>query len=322
MNFSQLVSRGKGRVAAAVVGVLLTLAGCGGGDAVEEFRPERLLAFGDELSVLESDGRKYSVNALTEDDDDDEDAIDCSNSALWIQWLAEDYNFVFPQCNPNDVAAPQGKILATVGAKADDIKTQVDQFLTGDAFSSRDLVTMMVGGNDVIELFEAYKNDGRTEADITAELEARGQRWAEQVNRVALAGPPVIVSTIADMSLTPYARAQSSADRALIKRLVAAYNTAMILNIINDGRLIGLIFGDVLSQSIDDNAGAYGFSNVRSVLCAVALPDCSPNTFTEDAEDDDATAFNYLWADDTRPSPGFHQRLGSLALSRARNNPF
>jgi len=320
MDFSQVVSRGRGRVAAAVVGVLLALAGCGGGDAVEEFRPDRLLAFGDELSVLESDGRKYSVNALTEDDDDEEDAIDCSDSELWIQWVAEDYNFVFPQCNPNEVAAPQGKILATVGAKADDIKTQVDLFLTGDAFNSRDLVTMMVGGNDVIELFEAYKNDGRTEADITTELEARGRRWAEQVNRVAQAGPAVIVSTILDTSLTPYAREQTSAERAVIKRLVAAYNTAMILNIINDGRLIGLIFGDVLSQSINDNASAYGYSNVTSAFCAVALPDCSKDTPVDDADPDEV--FDYLWADDTRPGPDFQQRLGSLALSRARNNPF
>jgi phospholipase/lecithinase/hemolysin len=315
MNLSQVVSRGKGRVAAAVGVFLLALAGCGGGQ-VDEFRPQRLLAFGDETSVIESDGRKYSVNALTESDDDAADTIDCNNNPLWIQWVADGYNFVFPQCNPSDVAGPQGKILATVGAKADDIKTQVDQFLDTGAFTESDLATMMVGHNDVLELYAEYP--GRSEADITAELEARGVRLAAQVNRVAQAGPAVIVSTIFDPSLTPFAHQQTGTGRALLKRLGAAYNTAVILNIINDGRIIGLVFGDVLSQSIVDNAGGYGFSNVVDGACATALPDCS----TDDFVDEDAGSFTWLWADDTRPGPGFHQRLGSLVLSRARNNPF
>ena len=42
----------------AAVVALCAVAACGGGNTQEPFKPNRVLAFGDELSYLETDGRK------------------------------------------------------------------------------------------------------------------------------------------------------------------------------------------------------------------------------------------------------------------------
>ena len=43
--------------ALAAAAVALLLAACGGGDQVEQFRAGRVIAFGDENSVITADGR-------------------------------------------------------------------------------------------------------------------------------------------------------------------------------------------------------------------------------------------------------------------------
>ena len=49
----------------------------------------------------------------------------------------------------------------------------------------------------------------------------------------------------------------------------------------------------------------------------MALPNCTTNTLVAGA-----TAGQYLWADDTRLSSAGHAQLASLAIDRARRNPF
>src|SRR4051794_7480576 len=82
--------------------VALWLASCGGGDQVEKFVPNRVIAFGDETSVMDDtlnpgNGRKYSVNGTVSTTDQ---TIDCRKNPLWIQYVASNYGLVFPQCNP------------------------------------------------------------------------------------------------------------------------------------------------------------------------------------------------------------------------------
>ena len=62
---------------------------------------------------------------------------------------------------------------------------------------------------------------------------------------------------------------------------------------------------------------SFGLEEAEQAVCTVALPDCTASTLVEDA-----TSGNSLWADDRQFAYGGQQRLGSLALDRARNNPF
>jgi outer membrane lipase/esterase len=300
--------------AVLAAGVALTLAACGGGSGqVEPFEPTRILAMGDQTSRLEADGRKYTVNALATGGT----ALDCETHPLWVQIVAEVFDLKFPQC-PGDDTAPTGVMLATNGAKAADIQAQVDAVAA--SFTEDDLVTMLVGANDIIELYAQFPT--RSEDDIAAELRARGRTWGAQINRVAQAGPAVLVVTVPDLGKTPFALAEESANAgraALLTRLTDRYNAGMRLEIINDGRLIGLVFGDLEVQNIVRFPGSFGFANVTQATCLASapLPTCTTATLVTGAD-----PINWLWADDRHLSPGGQNRLGVIAATRATNNPF
>ena len=64
MSLRSLFSVRKGVATLAGLLALAGMASCGGGGQVDPFVPNRILAFGDELSVIQPDGRKYTVNAF------------------------------------------------------------------------------------------------------------------------------------------------------------------------------------------------------------------------------------------------------------------
>ena len=75
------------------------LAACGGSERVEDYVPTKLVAFGDELSVINSDGSKHGVNALKTNSTE----LDCATYPVWPQAVASGYGLVFPQCNSSGV---------------------------------------------------------------------------------------------------------------------------------------------------------------------------------------------------------------------------
>lgn len=292
------------------------LAACGGGTSqFEAFVPEQYVAFGDETSVIRSDGRRYSVNPLTT-----AGAIDCATEPIWTQAVANQYSFVFQECNPNNATSFKAEMRAVAGARVDDLKTQIDNQIARGGFAAKSLVTVLVGANDILDLYATYPQ--QTEEQITTELRARGERLAQQVNRLVDLGTRVIVSTVPDMGLTPYGLQQKAGftdtDRsALLTRLTAALNGRLRVTILNDGRFIGLVLGDEAVQSIVKLPAVFGVTDATTAVCTTALPDCTTATLV--ASGSSAT---WLWADDRHLAYGGQSRLGSLAVSRATGNPF
>lgn len=314
MKFPPLAARLLRGVGAAMLAAGL-LASCGGGSQVQEFSPDRLISFGDELSYFTSAGLKYAPNVA-----DDNGTVDCTAGPLWIQNLATHYGMVYAQCNPNGEASPDARTLATVNATVDDLSAQVLAFTAGDSLRNTDMVTVLVGVHDVLDAYARFPVED--ESILIAQVQSAGLRLAEQVNAITNTGARVLVSTIPDLGLTPFAIEErdthGDTDRAkLLTRLVDAFNQTMRLNLINDGSKIGLLLADDLSRAMVRVPGAYGLSNVDTAVCAVDLPLCNSNTLVGDGN----TA-TYLWADDTRPGLTLHDRLGDQAVSRVNNNPF
>jgi phospholipase/lecithinase/hemolysin len=315
MNSPDLLSRLSKGVGGAVL-ALATLASCGGGSSLyQSFTPSRVIVFGDENSLILSDGRKYTTNTYTPGI-----GLQCGSQPVWAQYLATYYGLYFPQCNPQAVASPQARMQAAYGAVADDLPAQVDAFQAGDSLQSSDFVTVMLGQNDVLEEYARYPAE--TEDTITTELQARGQRLATEINIIAGTGAKVIVSTIPDIGLTPFGQAQklnnTDTDRAaLLSRLTDAINLSMRANIINDGTKIGLVLADDFVRSAVRSPGSYGYSDVVDPICVVALPDCNTQTLVSNA-----VVTTYLWADATHLSGSGQQQIGNLAVNRARGNPF
>jgi outer membrane lipase/esterase len=310
----------------ATLTALCALAACGGSDTQEPFRPNRVLAFGDELSYLEADGRKYSINAFkitdatTNPPTESTTELDCTRNPIWIQTVATSFSLAFDRCLGTATTA-NGQVLAQPGQKVADLPAQIAA-VQGAALNDNDLALMLVGMHDILEIYGRYPNESA--ASLIEVARSRARVYGEAINALAQSGPAVVVLTVPDLGLTPFARAQntSSGDSSrstVLSQLTDAFNSRMSVTLINDGRLIGLIFADIETQNMFRFPGSFALSNVLDAACqsTAALPDCRTNTLVTGA-----TSTNYLWADDLRPGPAVQSRLGSLAEFRARNNPF
>lgn len=295
------------------------IAGCGGGtEQIDPFAPTRIIAFGDESSAILDSGKKFGINRLNTDTK----LLDCTQNPNWVQMLAANYGMVFRQCNVNGVALPQGIMYADAGFKVADVASKIDLHLSNDRFWSKDLVTVMVGMNDILELYRQFPAQGRDA--LINEATARGKLLAQQVNRIANAGGRVLVTTLFEMGDTPFGQneklLQADTDRAVfLNDLTTAFNTAMRLNLLNDGRLIGLVLVDETMQQIVRYPSAFSFTDVTRQACRtdIAAQDCTSDTLQSDASET-----QWLWAGDHYLGPTVQQRIGSMAITRAQNNPF
>ncbi len=185
---------------------------------------------------------------------------------------------------------------------------------------------MMIGMHDILELYELYAANPTTtdRAALLNQARGRATEYGERINALARSGPAVVVLTVPDLGLTPFARAQNSSSgdstrSTLLSQLTEAFNNRMSVSLINDGRLIGLVYADIETQNMYRFPGSFGLVVVNDPAClaTAVLPDCRTNTLVTGA-----TSVSHLWADDLRLGPAAQSRLGSLAAFRARNNPF
>ncbi len=322
-------------LAAGVLALALAASSCGGGDQVSRFTAKRVLAFGDETSLIvdvnnDGNGSKYSINGVVKATVPVDPTLNCSFNALWIQKVASLYNLVFPQCNRSTppVTSPSSRIRATLGATAADLSAQIDAQQAESSIGEGDISTVLVGENDILAIYLRYP--AASEDSLTADAEAAGAAVGRQVNRLADAGSKVLIATIPDAGVTPFAAteklAHTDVDRAaLLTRLSGRFNATLRATIVNDGRRIGLILLDELVSAVGKFKGLNGFTNAsvgacdltRSTQVPPSVLDCSDLTLIPGAGSN-----SYLWADDRHLSAGGQASLGSLATSRAQNNPF
>lgn len=310
-------------LAAALAGTAL-LASCGGGTLVDPFVPTRILAFGDQLSVIEPDGRKYTINGTTPADPA---VIDCERNALWIQTVAASFRLAFDRCP--GTAAASGQVLAQAGHKVADFAGQIAA-VQGAALSHDDLALVMLGMNDILELYAQYPSVAAE--SLLEQARARGTALGQQVSQLANEGngPAVVILTVPDLGLTPFALAQnvSTGDpgrAALLTNLTKVFNDQTSIGLTNDGRQIGLAYADIEIQNmvkfpgtfLVDAAGTVPNVNTPACQATAVLPGCTEATLVTGA-----SPVTWLWADDLHLGPTAQTRLGILATRRAFDNPF
>jgi len=320
-----------GTVASLLLGLL---ASCGGGtEQIDAFEPTRYIAFGDAMSVITKpgpQGLKYTVNAIGSDGISTDCTVSTSDqpSLLWTQILGNTFNFVFEECNPSNQMV-NAYILARPEAKAADFVTQLAEARAAHgAFGCKDLMSVLIGANDVIELFETvYLADptSSTANAVTNELSARGARLGKAITALtADNGPNIIVSTIPRMNQTPWGRKQA-ADRPglnvgnVLDNFSKAFNDALRSNIPNDGSRWGLVELDAMVNAAVNNPGTYNLDNVTEAVCAAQMPNCV-NVAADLVPNGNPDT--WLWASDRWIGWQAHSRLGSFARTRARDNPF
>ncbi len=309
------------------------LAACGGGtEQITPFEPTRYLVFGDEMSVLTKpgpNGLKYTVNAVNSDGAATCDVNTSGQPArLWTQVVANSFDFVFEECNPA-AQTPNGFIYARPGAKSADFVTQLAAArLVHGSVGCNDLMSVLIGINDVIELFETQylaNPTASTATAITNELSARGARLGQAITELtANNGSNILVSTIPLVNQTPYGLLQDALHPgknvpSVLNEFSTAFNTALRINIPNDGSRWGLVELDALVNAAVRNPGNFGITNWTVGVCAVDLPNCD-NTAADLVPG--GNAVSWLWASDRWIGWKAHANLGSFARQRAQGNPF
>jgi len=330
MTVNSSEKRGRARRVAALTAMLL-VAGCGGGEPTTRFHASRVIAFGDESSLIvdtrrDANGSKYSVTATVSATSQ---TFVCGANVVWSQSVAGFYGLVFPECNPpaTAVAAPNSRIRAAFGARAADLAAQIDAKQAESPLGAGDMVTVLIGEHDVLAEYQQYP--ALSSDQLVANVEAEGAEAGRQVNRITDTGAKVILSTIMDVGYTPFARAESAAHAdtnraALLSQLSQRFNASMRATIVNDGRKIGLILLDELTVQVANFPGFQGFNNAINGVCDLtkssltppSILDCTQQTFITGG---DAT---YFWADDLHLSASAQNIFGSAAITRAQNNPF
>jgi outer membrane lipase/esterase len=336
-------------ISLAVSGTAL-LSACGGGQQAVKFAPSRVIAFGDENSLIDDtpgtyapplaastassvvvttgNGLKYTVNAIATHASDPASAIpSCETNPIWVQRMAAGFGYVFPQCNPAS-AATRSKMNAAYGAKVADLTTQITTFNPSN-FTKTDLVTLQAGANDILAQYAIYAAAPTTtdQATLIAAVEAAGTALGSQVLRVTSTGAKVVLAKVPNMGNSPYGLAQTAEGRALLARLTERFNGLLSVTIHKlypdgGGRDIALL-------AIDDWVGRdllqptlYGFVNVTQSACLAQIAASTPCTTETLNAALGANGLTWLWADDIHLSAGAHVQLGVQAEIRVRGNPF
>jgi phospholipase/lecithinase/hemolysin len=339
------VKRGWALRAVSTVIAAALLASCGG-EAIEDFRPDRVTAFGDELSVIDdsgvgggstNNGVKYTVNSSVA-------PYNCLNNPIWIQVVAGSFGTAFQQCAGTLDPTRLGRTWAQPNATVAMVTAQIDAFLAPpNTVTNKDLVLVMVGMHDVLDLYLQY-NPATPDASrdaLAGQANLKGLELGAQVVRLTNLGVKVVVPALPDQGFTPFALAEGTQFNTpttpdnqkrqfILSTLTTAFNNGLqtkMQEVRGGGRSAGL----VLTNSIFNNPTANGFADSTTMVCedrddwsAGVVPDPTPlRTCNETASSVEPDAYGgYLWVDALRYTPAGHGQLGGAAAGRANDNPF
>lgn len=345
--------RWMGRIttAGAVLALAAGLAACGGGDRSQPFKPTRMVSFGDEYSTVGSNGARYTVNyRLTTDT---ANTFSCTANPIWIQYLAAHYGLTQPGCVVS--VAPTALTRAAAQAKVAQVSSQIDSFISSEGgFTKNDVVTVLAGANDIRAAYQLYPTTPL--ATLRATVTAAGQALGTKTKTITATGARVLLITVPDLGLTPYAIAENGSStnadqfqsldcgsdpgsnrQKVLSVLTACFNNGLRTTIENDGNKLGLVTADQLIRLIAKTPSDYSITNAVDPLCKSTTTFYPTNTcyiqFADGNNTVDGTTYNqlnttstndvssyWLWAGDLWLSPIGHSKLASSAISRTQTN--
>lgn len=332
MSLNRLFARRLGGATLSLCAAAV-LSACGGGDRAEPYVPTRLVAFGDELSVIDDtitvtatnpvtgastssssgNGVKYTINGFNSTG-----ALDCGINPIWVQILAADFGMAFKEC-AGAYTTFAAESLAYKNARTADVVARMAALrTTAPVPTSSTLATVQVGMNDVIELTRQVAA-GLAETTARAQIEALAVQLTTEINNYTLAGIGILVATIPDVAYAPLPAA-AGLDAGVLHRLTWAFNQKLRNTLPADGHKVALVSGTPYGFSTgSSNTGDYsvgsGYTNARNCVTGVDTPNCTTSTLN-----DAGRINNWIWADNQYPGPYTHYSMGTTAYTRVRNS--
>jgi len=287
---------------------LLALAACDSSTIESQFRPTRLVAFGDALSDMGQtgpapDGRRHMID---------------NSDRLWLKQVAGSYQVA-------SVAAARwgGSVYATGNARINahpdavgnagtpTIKEQIDAFLSAGGPTENDLITLQGGISDVIYQVQAHRSGAITREQLLANVRQAGLDFAAQARRLRGAGAKHIVLVgMYDLSVTPWGI--STQLQPLVSEASRTFNETVLVDLVQQGDTMLFVDTALLFNLMVNNRAAYGFDNVTEAACGqVSAYQCTTANLPAGANPD-----KYLWADSFYPTAAAHARLAEFVYTR------
>jgi outer membrane lipase/esterase len=185
------------------------------------------------------------------------------------------------------------------GAAQRPVGTQITEHLsaTGGSANPNGLYAIWAGANDLLQAGAAGVNSANDIVAQTARLRGAGARY------VAVFGLP-------NLGLTPGAQGGGAAVVALQTQASVGFNITLFNALAaTNQRVIPVDVFSMLNE-VAANPSAFGFTNITTPACTVALPTCSGTTLLPGA-----TPSNYLFADNIHPTTGAHAIVADLFKS-------
>jgi outer membrane lipase/esterase len=304
---------------AAVGGSVLLLAACGGSSIESPLSPSRIIAFGDAMTDVGQNGRRYTVNDGT--------------FTNWAQVVATSYDLPLTASATGGLGFASGNARVRLepdaaGSTATPTVTQqVTAFLATGAPREDDLILVGAGTSDVIVEVRAVIAGTQTPDQMAVNLERAARDLAGQVERLVDAGAGhVAVAGPYNLGRSPWALQTEQV--ALMQEASSRFNQELLLEL--NSRNLGerVLYLDAAS-AFDEftREGRNDFANVETAVCTSVDPGAGIGTGANQVNSNLCTTSTlaagtdyrvYLWADRVYPTPRGHELFGNYAADRIR----
>ena len=210
-----------------------------------------------------------------------------------------------------------------LGQMTDPVINQINRHLAnnGGAFSGKELVTVLAGGNDVFMNLAVVAGTaaatgnnpaavGAASANAVAAMGQAGAELAADIKNliVARGAKYVVALTLPDVSQTPFALSKDANTQALISAMVTTFNAQLTAGLKGVDRVMVV---DAYAQGRLQNSApaVFGLSNTTDMACDLSktiLPSslvCNASTLVA------GDTSHYEFADGVHPTPYAHNLL-------------
>ena len=262
----------------------------------------------------------------------------CAASVLWNQIVAHNFGLGFQSQCAADVGG--AKTYATLRAEVTDLQAQVAAHRA--ELHDGMLVTVMIGQQDILDVYGQVKAGSVTDSDAQQMLAARGAAAAATILDIMSTGAKVVVALTPDLGQAPLAT-NNGENQTQLTQYTIAFNDALKFGMgstaAQDGRHFALVESDLFTNPITRSTSYVYNAPVCAKTGYVRSADGSqvtvmkPDGSTVNSGDADQVKFcsattlvdgastgTYMWADDTHYSSAGHGLIGALAASRVANN--
>ena len=218
---------------------------------------------------------------------------------VWAQWVADHYGTDASTDNQGGTNyAIGGARIDTPVANTIPVTAQVGLYLStrGGVADPDALYTVWGGGNDLLA-FDFAAPVGAQMVEAVGQLQAAGARY-------------VLVPTVPDAGLTPFAISVGGGVPALATSIASTFNTDIFASLSRAGLRVIPLNTFLLQQEIVAEASRYGFTNINSPACPGSSLTCTPSNYVVPGADQ-----TYVFADGVHPSSATHRILADYAVS-------